>query len=1825
MDGMLARGILKILVIITLILTPFLVSGLTVSEASSMDGVIFKEPHVSSDNSVLIAGRFHYFDVTLEDDRDNICIIAYVGNNIPDPEDRSSKNYYSWEYDHGVWKDNSGHESLYIDSSKCQKENYTYSFYIGIDGKADKGRWTIKIIVDNGEVSSTSSFIVVADISFFLSAMIGVFEPHIRDKNSLFSSKLICSDRKRIMAESEKDIEDKVDEILRKHAASDQEESTDEILDLFVSDEESLTYDELVTSTVSTYSKSRLKNGQTIAMESLFFNEKFGRSNGFWSAKFAGYNKFLAILVTIIILSVIFVPAITSNNNPPNITVINVQSYPVVGGKWTVMFNTIGTADLTITSVNGTTWSNIDDDHDLRFLEIGSGNDTLDYEWMNNSVFIANYSSNETGYETSKVLTTGAHTLIFSFGDDVAFAHNLASEYWLQTTTSDFNNGTYDNIDVSSNAFYLNGTSSIDNTTLINDESFEGATWPPTGWSATGQWNRESDQAHDGLWSADFDGGGAGFSGDLDSPTMDCSDTANITGIYVDFYYRDEAADSGEFELYYYNGSSWNNIANLAIDTENQWNNYNEKITDSQYFVSNFQIRWSGITLKNKENVYVDLVNVTLEKNLIEYYASGNITSETHDTGRIAPNYTGIIVDNSTPGGTSITTKVRAADTEANLTSATWYTDINQVPNQRWVQWNISLTSDGSQTPTVNEVNLTWNYDNDKPTSSVNIVLPYWQNTTPFEINVTASDTGGSGLKEVALYYNYSSDNVSGWTGWTLYGTNETSSPYNWSFNAPDGDGYYRFYSIAIDNESNVEDPPSSPDYDNISGVDTTDPTSEVDALPQYWYGEGDNPIFINVSSATDVTSGVKNLTLYYRYREDNLSGWGSWGIYGSVDENPPWSWSFNFPDGTGHYEFYSIAVDNASNYEDAPATNDTRCGYSANKPSSEVDYIAPYWHNTSPLLITGQAIDNSGSGLKNVTLYFYNSSDNISWLGPWTYGADSDPWNGISWSFNFPNGVGYYRFYSIAIDNDTNVEDFSNNDTMCGYDTSAPSSQVDTITSYWQNLSDNPLTINVTSTSDDLSGVVDVTLYWYNSTDNSTWYGPWSNGTDSASPYSWKFTFSNGSGYYRFYSIADDAAGNQEDSPVTNDTMCGYDTSAPSSQVDTITSYWQSLSDNPLTINVTNPSDDLSGVVDVTLYWYNSTDNSTWYGPWSNGTDSASPYSWKFTFSNGSGYYRFYSIASDAAGNQEDSPAINDTMCGYDTSAPSSQVDSLSPYWKYGSDNPLTISVTAPSDDLSGVKNITLYYRYREDNLSGWGSWGIYGSVDENPPWSWSFNFPDGTGHYEFYSIAADNASNYESAPATNDTRCGYVLLPAFTISLWSENNSVSTTELTLTSSTNADGSTTGNWASANGKWAKSTYEYWDFTIENTDIIGPIDNATLYLKHNQSGWSDDNFLIQIWNGSSWFNVRSYTAGDGPPTVDTTDSWDVKVLGMDTWDEINAAIVRITGNGDAPPEDTVDWLVDTVEIRVGVQNIEPIINNYNLLNATGSKLNNATGYLDVNNEYYFTINVTDGNGWADISYIGVKAWYDQGSESTTYNETLGGNLNMHLRYENTTGTATYTMLWPDDEAQIIPGNCTETIITETTRIINISFKPGGQIRWAGGDGAWDTTQDATNDQYSWNFNVLTKDNNSEEISKKDEYGVYRYISIQPDSDWVDVYSGPGTNDDSSVVVITYSSNYDFNMSIYFEENLTNTSRAETIEIANNVKINGDADPNDDITTDITFSGIGEGNAVDIFNISGNFSNDDASKTVSVQFNVYIPFGTYGGKYIARVATKIVQG
>jgi len=1873
-DGMRAYGLYR-KVVIMLVILPFLLIGLNCVEASPQK-TIESSTHVTVQDSVLVAGVFHFIDVTLSSEHEKICIIAFNGETEPGPQARSEDNYYKWQYDNGVWEDISGYDSSYIESSKCYVENTTYSFYIGISNKVKPGSWTIKILVDNTVTSSVSFKVIIGDCCLFFSSIISVFQPTIKQKTLLMKDELRCYDKQRRLEATEKNIERIVDSVLKKQSIVSKEETPlDHDRDPLCSNSKPFSKEEPIRTAISLYPRSKLKQIKSDESKSVFIDGTGGGGKDFCLLKSNGFKRFLIIMILCMVFSSTLIPMVIlmgKEGNSGTISIINIQSYPLVGGEWRVMFTTVGQANLTIAAVNGTTWSNSDQNHDLEFFQCRKGNDTLDYQWINDSVFIPYFSSNVTCYEISQVLTPGVHALKFQFGDDVAFANNLASENWLQTSTSDFNNGSITNINVSSGSFQLQQRYYLRNFTRINNEGFEGS-WLPASWSedpGTSNWNRESDQVYQGTYSADFDGTGGpgGASGNLVTPSLNCAGS-NVTAIYVKFWGYSDNVDNGEYYLDYYDGSSWDQITGLDNFGSGAWAQYSQKITDSQYFKSNFQIRWRIVGLNNNEHVYVDFVNVTVERNESGYYTTGSLTSQAHDTTRNIPDYNNIVVNNATPSGTTVTTWVKAADTQANLSTATWYPSISLLPDKRWVQWRINLTGNQYSTPSINEVNLTWTYDDEDPISTVTSISPYWQTITPFQISVTASDNG-TGLKEVVLYYNYSSNNASGWSDWVVYGTNDTTSPYEWSFSPPYGDGYYRFYSQAIDGELNREDPPSSPGFDTLCGVDTIKPSSRVDNITPYWYMEPDRHVIINCSTASDSLSGLKNIVLYYRYRMDNASSWDAWESFKS-DDSSPWSWVFNFPNVKGFYQFYSIALDNAGNTEDPPSIpdNDTECAYNSSRPYSEIDDISPYWHSNSSLSISGQATDFNGSGLYNVSLYYFYSSTNSSWSNATFFAVDSDPWNSISWVFTFPHSDGYYRFYSLAVDNDSNVEYFTDNDTLCGYETVKPSSRVDSITPYWHNATTNPITISVTNASDGQSGIKNITLYYQYRADNiSSWSVGISFGTDDNAPWNWSFNFPDGDGHYRFYSIASDWAGNQEDPPVSQayDAQGGYDTSKPSSQMNSISPYIIAVS--PFSMSAT-ASDD---VKNVTLWYYYSAQNSSWWNPnWMyrkqlNISGKNGGYQMKIIIGNTSGGnvscngharsnfgdIRFVSYSDNTtqlsywlknytAGTQATfwvNNSRNDSSIwmyyGNHNASTTSSGDNTFYFfddfsnglskWVMDSWNTDSIFVNQsqgnPSPALKHLpdNSIPANRTYQDTRirtaykiLNGIIEYDVYlaGTSRIIHQFGWRVNGLSWTNGYSWrlQSSAADGGFFEFSAPTTW-AQIG-IAFPVVSTGTWYHvkiNVSSATYSAKITPSAPA-----GDSARSVTDSTKTTADYLVSHVHGVSM----DSSNYVLVDNV-------FVRKYWaTAPTWSSFggeqSGYVEWNNASNPDTNIPWEWDYYFQNGYGYYWFYSIAVDVNNNVEDAPTT-W---DARCRY-VAPVVPVINSYDLQNSTGSKLDNATGLLDVNAEYYFTINVTARYGWVYIDYIDIQAWYDQGSDASVYNQTAGGNLNMYLRYENVTGTANFTLLWPKNEVQLITGNCTQTIVNSSTRIVKISFKPLSQIRWASSNNTWDTTKNATNDPFSWNFNITAINMGGLKASKYDEYGVYKFASIAPEKNWVDVEAPPGYNATTNVVNITYSSNYAYNISIYFEENLTNVSSGDIIPIADNVYICANADLYDDIIMDMMFHGIREINAIQIINTSGIFHKNNTSQVIRVQFNVYIPFGTNQGQYTAHVATKI---
>ncbi|MBA3043626.1 PKD domain-containing protein, partial [archaeon] len=268
-------------------------------------------------------------------------------------------------------------------------------------------------------------------------------------------------------------------------------------------------------------------------------------------------------------------------------------------------------------------------------------------------------------------------------------------------------------------------------------------------------------------------------------------------------------------------------------------------------------------------------------------------------------------------------------------------------------------------------------YDNITPESNVN-PLHYWQSTATFVITANASDNI-SGVSSVELYYNYSVDN-STWNSWINFGLgsyNSTNDLWEWNFTA-EGDGYYMFYSIAVDNATNTESLPVTTDA--IAGIDTMPPSSYVNVISPYWNTIGTVDIVVTASdeNTTGGESGIKEVTLYYRNSTDNVS-WNAWTLYSVNATVAPYQWSF-VSTGDSYYEFYSIATDNASNIELPPATNDTLCGIDTTMPvaNAGADQIV-----NEDTLVT---FDGSGStdniGIGNYTWTFTDQGIPVTLYG---------------------------------------------------------------------------------------------------------------------------------------------------------------------------------------------------------------------------------------------------------------------------------------------------------------------------------------------------------------------------------------------------------------------------------------------------------------------------------------------------------------------------------------------------------------------------------------------------------------------------------------------------------------------------------------------------------------------------------------------------------------------------------------------------------------------------------------------------------------------------
>ena len=116
--------------------------------------------------------------------------------------------------------------------------------------------------------------------------------------------------------------------------------------------------------------------------------------------------------------------------------------------------------------------------------------------------------------------------------------------------------------------------------------------------------------------------------------------------------------------------------------------------------------------------------------------------------------------------------------------------------------YTTSVDDVGNNEPPPPSADETAGYDTTAPVSAALPISPYWHENPWLIVNATADDNL-SGVSSVALFYSYSVDNTT-WGPWTPRST-KTSPPWSWPFLFLDGEGYYRFHTVAADFAGNVE------------------------------------------------------------------------------------------------------------------------------------------------------------------------------------------------------------------------------------------------------------------------------------------------------------------------------------------------------------------------------------------------------------------------------------------------------------------------------------------------------------------------------------------------------------------------------------------------------------------------------------------------------------------------------------------------------------------------------------------------------------------------------------------------------------------------------------------------------------------------------------------------------------------------------------------------------------------------------------------------------------------------------------------------------------
>ncbi len=327
----------------------------------------------------------------------------------------------------------------------------------------------------------------------------------------------------------------------------------------------------------------------------------------------------------------------------------------------------------------------------------------------------------------------------------------------------------------------------------------------------------------------------------------------------------------------------------------------------------------------------------------------------------------------------------------------------------------------------------------------------------------------------------------------------------------------------------------------------------------------------------------------------------------------------------------------------------------------------------------------------------------------------------------------------------------------------------------------------------------------------------------------------------------------------------------------------------------------------------------------------------------------------------------------------------------------------------------------------------------------------------------------------------------------------------------------------------------------------------------------------------------------------------------------------------ANPGDISERWNNATTLNVTILYREPRFNWYDFqYNQSGTWVSRRNAQSDVNAsaQYRFIFNISADNGWENITYINITAWYDQGNDSTTYNQTVGGNLNLCFEYENLTGTANWRMRWPSG-GEVTGAGFSERVVNDPVgsprytdcHNMTFSFVPGYQFHYAPGDGSWNTSSNATNDLKSWNFRITASNEQGYVSWIRDEFGIYSYTEIIS-AGWPEIFGYPGENAtaETNITLLTRSNgNYSLSVDV---GNLTHKTHPTANMSRRLVWLRGgDLDVSSNFTTftDLLYL---YGSAV-AYHLAE--ANGTSLTTSDVEYKCNIPLGQTAGEYTAPIS------